>query len=108
MEKENQEKIQEVKAKEEKEKTMKELSGRKRSLSERKAAILDEETEHEAELRGAENLFNESNERLKAAIKGKNFQEVSIVQNLLDVSTKKMETARKKLKNAEKRKNPLA
>ena len=36
----------------------------------------------------AENIFHESNERLKAAIKAKNLEQVSVVQSLLDVATK--------------------
>ena len=73
---------------EETEKSMKELSSRKRSLGERKAVIMKEETEQEAEVKMAENLFHESNERLKAAIKAKNLEQVSVVQSLLDVATK--------------------
>ena len=68
---------------------------------------MKEETEHEAELKMAEKLFYESNKRLKAAIKAKNLEQVSIVQSLLDVATQKMESARKKMEDCRKKKDSI-
>ena len=104
----NKEKMQQEKENKEKEKSMKELSSRKRSLSERKTAIMKEETEPEAEVKMAEELFHESNERLKAAIKAKNLEHVSVVQSLLDVAIrKKWNLPEKDWMIAERRRNQL-
>lgn len=63
------EKQKQIHQEKEKEKSIKVLSGRNRFPSERKGVILNEEAEREAELQSVENIFNETNERLKEATK---------------------------------------
>lgn len=76
------------------EESRKELESRKQSLGEKEKSLLQLNKEHEQDLRSAEKLFSEANERLKSAIKKKDFDQAGIAQGLIEVASKKMKETR--------------
>ena len=59
------------------------------------------------EMCAAERLYGEVNRRLQDAIKNKNMNEITVVQGLLEVTTKKMESTRKNLDKCQKEKEEI-
>jgi hypothetical protein len=66
-----------------------------------------EQSQQKEELRSAETLYNEANSRLQIAIKLKNMIEMIVIQSLMDVACKKMESARKKLEECRKQQDVI-
>ena len=63
---------------------------------------MKEQLKQEEELRKAESLYSEASSRLLNAIKEKDMNEMSVVQGLMDLASKKMESARRKLEDCRK------
>ena len=63
---------------------------------------MKEQLKQEEELRKAESLYSEASSRLQNAIKEKDMNEISVVQGLMNVASKKMESARRKLEDCRK------
>ena len=66
---------------------------------------LQKQDEHD--LKYSEKLFNEANERLKAAITKKDLDEAGIAQCLMDAARNKMKEVRVHMVNNRKRKDEL-
>ena len=90
------------------EESRKELEGRKLSLKEKEKAMIKLDKQLGQDLQSAEKLFGEANERLKKAIKKKDFDEAGIAQGLIDVASKKMKETREQMKKNRKSKGELA
>ena len=80
----------------------KNLQPKNKSLDEKDSNIAKEQSQQEEELRKAETLYCEANSRLQNAIRAKDMNEMTVVQGLMDVASKKMESARRKLENCRK------
>ena len=78
------------------------LQPKNKSLDEKDSNIAKEQSQQEEELRKAETLYCEANSRLKNAIRTKVMNEMTVVQGLMAVASKKMESARRKLENCRK------
>lgn len=89
------------------EESRKELESRKQSLGEKEKSLLQLNKEHEQDLRSAEKLFSEANERLKSAIKKKDFDQAGIAQGLIEVASKKMKETRHLIEKNRKNKEEL-
>ncbi|CAB4028421.1 Hypothetical predicted protein [Paramuricea clavata] len=72
---------------------------KKKTLEEKDSSIVQEQLQEEEELQNAESLCSEASTRLQNAIKERDMNEMLVVQGLMDVASKKMESARRKLEN---------
>lgn len=78
------------------------FKAKKKTIEERDSSLAQEQLRQEEELRNAESLYSEASSRLQNAIKERDMNEMSVVQGLMDVASKKMESARRKLEDCRK------
>ena len=77
------------------------MQTKKRNLNLEEKNLVAQQSEAQRDLRAAELLYTEANQRLIDAVKEKNMNEVSVVQGLLEVVTKKMSVARQRNEQAQ-------
>ena len=92
------------KEEEEKRKCLKDLENKKRKFGERDSDTGKEQAKQEKELRTAQRLFQEANERLQQALKEKNMGEMTVVSALMEATKKKMQDSTKKLEDCRQEK----
>ena len=77
------------------------FKAKKKTLGEKDDSIAKEQLQQEEELRKAESLYFEASSRLQNAIKKKT-NEMSVFQGLMEVASKKIESARRKFEDCRK------
>ena len=91
----------------EKQEAIKTLDQKKRTLEDIEKSVTEEQDKCKEEMCAVERLYGEVNRRLQDAIKNKNMNEITVVQGLLEVATKKMESARTNLDKCQKNKEEI-
>ena len=83
------------------------LEMKKRKQKDTERSLTNKHEELQAELKTAEDLFDEANTRLAEAVKEKNLSKLPVLQSLLDIALKKMSAARHNMEIWQKERKSL-